>query len=86
MPYQFDPEASTEGEDRFEWPKRSRNGDSAEKMKMYTTLMGAYGASRGIDLKFGGTVANSLDAHRVIQHFQTERGPEVVERIVNCRV
>jgi hypothetical protein len=54
-------------------------------MKMYTTLMTAYGVSAGIDFKFGGTVANTMDAHRVIQHFQEEKGPEVADRIINCK-
>lgn len=31
-------------------------------MKMYMTLMSAYGTSSGIDFKFGGTVANTTDA------------------------
>jgi predicted DsbA family dithiol-disulfide isomerase len=53
-------------------------------MKMYTTLMTAYGVSAGIDYKFGGTVANTLQAHRVIQHFQHEKGPDVADRLVNC--
>lgn len=51
-------------------------------MKMYTTLMSAYGASEGIGYKFGGTVANTLDAHRLIQHFQEKSGPEVADKIV----
>ena len=54
-------------------------------MKMYTTLMSAYGVSAGIDYKFGGKVANTLDAHRVIQHFQEEKGPVAADRIINCR-
>lgn len=53
-------------------------------MKMYTTLMSAYGMSAGIDFKFGGTVANTLDAHRLIQYFQEEKGPEAADKIVNC--
>jgi predicted DsbA family dithiol-disulfide isomerase len=52
-------------------------------MKMYTTLMSAYGASCGIDFKFGGTVANTLDAHRLIQHYQEEKGYETADKIVN---
>ena len=83
FPYQLYPEASKEGEDRYEWYKKSRYGDSADKMKMYTTLMTAYGVSAGIDFKFGGTVANTMDAHRVIQHFQEEKGPETADRIIN---
>ena len=49
---------------------------------MYTTLMSAYGVSAGIDYKFGGTVANTLQAHRVIQHFQETKGPEVADKLV----
>ena len=53
-------------------------------MKMYTTLMSAYGVGVGINFKFGGIVANTFDAHRVIQHYQEELGPEVADKIVNC--
>lgn len=49
---------------------------------MYTTLMSAYGASEGIKYKFGGTVANTLHAHRLIQHFQEKKGAEVADKIV----
>ena len=76
FPYQLYPEASKEGEDKYEWYKKSKYGDSEEKMDMYTTLMTAYGVSAGINFKFGGTVANTLDAHRVIQHYQEEKGSE----------
>ncbi|EOD48691.1 putative dsba oxidoreductase protein [Neofusicoccum parvum UCRNP2] len=82
LPFQLYPEASKEGEDKYEWYRKSRYGDSEDKMKMYTTLMAAYGADAGIDFKFGGTVANTLDAHRVIQHFQENSGPEVADKIV----
>jgi len=54
-------------------------------MKLYTTLMTAYGVSAGIDYKFGGTVANTMDAHRIIQHFQEEKGAEAANKIINCR-
>jgi predicted DsbA family dithiol-disulfide isomerase len=46
--------------------------------------MTAYGVGCGIDFKFGGTVANTLNAHRVIQHYQEEKGPEVADKIVAC--
>lgn len=82
LPYQLYPEASREGEDKWEWYKKSRYGDSEEKMKMFIGLMTAYGMSSGIDFKFGGTVANTLDAHRIIQHYQEEKGPEIVDKIV----
>jgi len=83
MPYQLYPEASKEGEDKYQWYKKSKYGDSEEKMKMYMALMTAYGMTAGIDFKFGGTVANTLDAHRVIQHFQEEEGPQVADKIIN---
>ncbi|KAF2239276.1 thioredoxin-like protein [Viridothelium virens] len=83
-PYQLYPEASKEGEDKYEWYKRSKYHDSEDRMKMYTTLMSAYGAKEGIDFKFGGPVANTLDAHRLIQHFQEKSGPECAEKIVNA--
>ncbi|RFU27452.1 hypothetical protein B7463_g8882, partial [Scytalidium lignicola] len=83
FPYQLYPEASKEGEDKYEWYKKSRYGDSEEKMAMYTTLMGAYGASAGIHYKFGGKVANTMDAHRVIQHFQEAEGPETANKIID---
>jgi predicted DsbA family dithiol-disulfide isomerase len=34
MPYQLNPSASQEGEDKYEWYKKSKYGDSEEKMKM----------------------------------------------------
>lgn len=83
MPYQLYPEASQEGEDKFAWYKKSRYGDSDEKMKMYTTLMSAYGTSCAIDFKFGGMVANTLQAHRLIQHYQETMGPNTADRIVD---
>jgi len=83
FPYQLNPDASKDGEDKYEWYKKSKYADSEDKMNMYTTLMTAYGASAGIKYKFGGTVANTIDAHRVIQHFQEEKGPETADKIIN---
>ena len=85
-PYQLYPEATKEGEDKYEWYKKSKYGDSKDKMKMYTTLMTAYGVTAGINYKFGGTVANTMDAHRVVQHYQEEKGPETANIIINCEV
>ncbi|KAK5074815.1 hypothetical protein LTS08_005615 [Lithohypha guttulata] len=77
------PEASKEGQDKYEWYRKSRYGDSDEKMKMYETLMSAYGTGVGIDFKFHGVVANTLDAHRVVQYFQEEKGPEIADKLIN---
>ena len=53
-------------------------------MKMYTTLMSAYGTSAGIQYRFDGTVANTMQAHRLIQHYQEEKGSEVANAIIDC--
>ncbi|KAF2140684.1 uncharacterized protein K452DRAFT_288777 [Aplosporella prunicola CBS 121167] len=81
-PFQLYPHANKEGEDRYAWYKKLRYSDSEEKMEAYTVLMSAYGADYGINFKFGGPVANTLDAHRVIQHFQAQKGAEVADKLV----
>jgi predicted DsbA family dithiol-disulfide isomerase len=81
-PYQLFPEATEEGEDKYAWYQRYRY-NSDEQMQKYTKVMTAYGAAEGIDFKFGGTVANTLHAHRLIQHFQEEKGPETADKIVS---
>ncbi|KAK4690436.1 hypothetical protein P7C71_g6357, partial [Lecanoromycetidae sp. Uapishka_2] len=65
------------------WYKTTKYNNSEEQMKKYTTLMSAYGIGAGIDFKFHGLVANTMDAHRLIQHYQEENGPEVADKIVN---
>lgn len=52
-------------------------------MNTYTALMGAYGESAGINYKFGGKIANTMDAHRVIQHFQETKGLETANKIID---
>lgn len=85
VPYQLYPEASKEGEDKYEWYKREKYQSSAEKMEMYKTIMSSYGraCSPPINFKFGGIVANTLNAHRVIQHYQEEKGPDVARKLVD---
>lgn len=83
MPYQLFPGASQEGEDKYEWYRKSRYGDSEEKMQMYTKIMSTYGKAEDINYKFGGTVANTLQAHRLIQHFQDTNGLGTADKIVD---
>ena len=45
--------------------------------------MSSYGAKEGIDFKYGGTVANTTHAHRLIQHFQEKKGAETANKIVD---
>jgi len=83
LPYQLYPDLPSTPQDKHTWYRRSRYGDSEEKMTLYTTLMSAYGVAEGIDFKFGGTMSNTLPAHRVIGYFQEEEGCETAERIVD---
>ncbi|MGI4852246.1 MAG: DsbA family protein, partial [Janthinobacterium lividum] len=57
LPYQLYPDAPQAGEDKYKWYKRSRYGDSEEKMDMYVKLMSAYGKDEGIEFTFEGVVA-----------------------------
>ena len=65
--------------------KKTRYNDTEENMQKYTALMTAYGSAAGIEFKFHGMVANTLDAHRLIQYYQEQRGSETADRIVNCK-
>lgn len=63
--------------------KQIKFNGSEDKMQKYTTLMNTYGQKVGIDFDFHGTVANTFDAHRLIQHYQEELGPRVADDIIN---
>ncbi|KAL8708664.1 MAG: hypothetical protein Q9220_006489 [cf. Caloplaca sp. 1 TL-2023] len=63
--------------------KRAKYDNSEDKMQKYVTLMSTYGREAGINFDFHGTVANSFDAHRLIQHYQDELGPQVADSIVD---
>jgi predicted DsbA family dithiol-disulfide isomerase len=52
-------------------------------MRKYVVLMTAYGKAEGIAYKFGGSVGNTLQAHRIIQLVQKAQGPEMAEKVVN---
>ncbi|KAL8730985.1 MAG: hypothetical protein Q9181_004467 [Wetmoreana brouardii] len=65
------------------WYKRTKFDNSEDKVQKYTKLMSNYGSEAGIDFDFHGTVANALDAHRLIQHYQEELGPEAADKIVD---
>jgi len=83
LPYQLYPSAPQAGESKFDWYKKTKYDDSEERMKMYTTAMSAYGTPLGINFRFDGLVANTLQAHRVVQHYQEEKGADIADKIVN---
>ncbi|KAL8771374.1 MAG: hypothetical protein Q9194_004915 [Teloschistes cf. exilis] len=82
LPYQLYPELGKEGVDKYEY-KRTKWDNSDERMEKFVTLMSTYGKGAGIDFDFHGAVANTLNAHRFISHYQEELGPKVADEIVN---
>ncbi|KAF2030379.1 thioredoxin-like protein [Setomelanomma holmii] len=75
-PYQLYPDFSMEGRDKYEWYKKERYNDSPERMQMYIDYMTALGKDDGITFDFsGGTIANTLHAHRILQYLQNNKPP-----------
>lgn len=82
-PYQLYPNFGPP-QDKYAWHRDTKYFGSEEKMGMFTTLMSQYGAEAGIQFKFGGEVADTLHAHRVIQVFQEADGSERANKLVNA--
>jgi len=70
-PYQLHPSLPETGTDKRAWYIANRFG-SEERMRAYSTVMGAYGRAAGIDYKFGGLIANSLNSLRAVMWVQDE--------------
>ncbi|KAF2397730.1 thioredoxin-like protein [Trichodelitschia bisporula] len=83
FPFQLNPQASQGGEPLDEYFRKKRPDMSPERMKMMRTIMTEYGRDCGINFKFEGQIAaNTLNAHRLIQHYQKEKGPEIADKII----
>ncbi|CAN8106128.1 unnamed protein product [Discula destructiva] len=82
-PYQLYPKFGPP-QDKYAWYRDTKYFGSEDKMAMFTELMGQYGAAAGIDFKFGGEMADTLHAHRVIQYFQEVDGPKRANALVNA--
>ncbi|KAG9564290.1 thioredoxin-like protein, partial [Aureobasidium melanogenum] len=83
LPYQLYPNAPQEGEDKYAWYRDARFNGDEEHMRKYVVLMTAYGKAEGIAYKFGGRVGNTLQAHRVIQLVQENKGSDAAEKVVD---
>lgn len=83
-PYQLYPDFPSEGVDEYAWHRDNKYDGSEERMQMYINLMSSYGAEVGINFSFRGTISNTLEAHRVIQKVQEQKGPEVAGRVVDA--
>jgi predicted DsbA family dithiol-disulfide isomerase len=75
-PYQLFPDFSITGEDKYEWYKKEKYNNSEERMQMYIDYMTALGKDDDIAFDFnGGTIANTLHAHRILQYLQNQKSP-----------
>jgi predicted DsbA family dithiol-disulfide isomerase len=83
-PFQLYPDFPSKGTDKYAWYLDTKYDGSEERMQMYTNLMGSYGSDAGINFSFRGLISNTLEAHRVIQQVQEEKGPEVAGKLVEA--
>lgn len=85
LPYQLYPNfPADDAQDKYAWYRDEKYGGSEERMDMYTKLMSSYGEPIGINFKFGGTIANTLQAHRVMQYYQEHSDAETASKLINA--
>jgi len=72
-PYQLHPNLPETGTDKRAWYVENRFG-SEERMRAYSAVMSAYGRAAGIEYKFGGQIANSLNSLRAVMWVQDQLG------------
>jgi len=77
---------SADGHDKYTWYKSEKYHDSDELMTKYTTVMTHLGSQETppVPFDFNGTIANTLQAHRLIQLYQKRYGPELAGRFVDA--
>ncbi|KAF6793732.1 dsba oxidoreductase [Colletotrichum sojae] len=83
-PYQLYPDFPSEPQDKRHWHATAKHDASEQKQSAYEAAMTALGAPVGIAFSWGGTMSNTLPAHRVIQHFQESKGAETADRLVSA--
>jgi predicted DsbA family dithiol-disulfide isomerase len=81
-PYQLYPAFPASGTDKYEWYKNERFDGSEERMGMYVAEMTRLGREEGVEMDFGGEVAGTFEAHRVLQYIQEEKGGEVALKVL----
>lgn len=76
-PYQLYPNFGPP-QDKRAWHRDAKFLGSEARASLFAEVMAQHGAACGVDFKFGGVIADTLQAHRVVQYFQRddgERGP-----------
>lgn len=83
LPYQLYPSFGP-AQDKYAWQRDRKYDGSKEKMDMYVEYMSTLGEASGIKFSFGGDIADTLQAHRVIQYFQENTGAETANRLIDA--
>lgn len=83
LPYQLYPSFGPT-QDKYAWHRDTKYDGSKEKMDMYVEYMSTLGEASGIKFSFGGDIADTLQAHRVIQYFQEDAGAETANKLVDA--
>jgi predicted DsbA family dithiol-disulfide isomerase len=83
LPYQLYPSFGP-AQEKYAWQRDRKYDESKEKMDMYVEYMSTLGQASGIRFSFDGEIADTLQAHRVIQYFQEDAGAETANRLVDA--
>lgn len=83
LPYQLYPSFGP-AQEKYAWQRDRKYDGSKDKMDMYVEYMSTLGEASGIKFSFVGDIADTLQAHRVIQYFQEEAGAETANRLVDA--
>jgi predicted DsbA family dithiol-disulfide isomerase len=81
-PYQLYPAFPPSGTDKYAWYKNERFDGSEERMGMYVAEMTRLGKEEGVEMDFGGEVAGTFEAHRVLGWVQEEKGSEMALKVL----
>lgn len=73
-----------ETKDKKQWYLETKHNNNPEAQKVFIDHMNSLVEPLGHTINFDGSIGNTLDAHRVIQHFQEEKGPDVANRLVDA--
>jgi len=84
FPYQLNQDVTAEGEDKRSWYREQKFAGSEARTAAFEHVMDEMGKPLGVNFTFGGMIANTLDAHRVLQYVQETKGPAAANRLVDA--
>lgn len=82
-PYQLNPDFPPSA-NKNEWYLTNKHNGNTEAQKIFQAHMNEQVAPLGLNISFEGEMGNTLNAHRVIQYIQEEKGEEVADKLVNA--